>query len=723
MRSFSCESGGVTESRRPRKTFRDLTSGRDYPRSRLLRVALAASAIVALAAPAQTARAQAKPAAQNTLASKGSPMKRSAPDAAPAMAPQWVARKSELVRRIEDRERLLDDLTRDPNLDHATIAGIFMFIGSDYMDNHQYDRAEQAFARALSLYEKSSGGSNVMVSDSLGAMAELLIVQHRYRDAEPLLLRAIRIVEHAIGANDQRSLPLFASLADVYREQASYAPAEQLHQRAISMAEKEGRATQAELLKHLSGLASLYIEQGEYMKAELLLHRALSLLEEEPSKNAPSIVKTLNIFARMYLESGESVASERAATRAIGLGTDVFEPNHPEIATSLHGLGTLLRRTWRREDAEAPLKRALAIREEVFGKDHPLVARTLNELAELERANGQKARADELARRALRITEAAQGAEHHRTSEPLATLAAIALDIGDTRRAIGMAEHALAAAERAYGREAFAITPLLELVAEARAANGDINASLSASKRALDLEDRRALSTLELDPEQRKQALIERLQSSTYRMASLHARRAPRSEIASRLATTTVLRRKGLLLDAMAGALAAIRIRPTHNDRALLRWLITVRARIAAQRSDASRESSAEEIAALEEDQRRLEEELSRRGAEIQAEEEPITIDKIQHTLSKGSALLEILLYKPDLKRVNARAEGWDRPRYLAYIVKHEGSVRWIDLGDAETINAAVEGLRRALSRPATDPTTAARALDALMLAGPPALC
>jgi CHAT domain-containing protein len=482
------------------------------------------------------------------------------------------------------------------------------------------------------------------------------------------------------------------------------------------MAEKEGRATQAELLKHLSGLASLYIEQGEYMKAELLLHRALSLLEERPSKNASSIVKILNIFARMYLESGESAASQRAATRAIGLGRNVFEPNHPEIATSLHWLGTLLRRTWRREEAEAPLKRALAIREEVFGKDHPLVARTLNELAELERANGQQARADELARRALRITEAAQGAEHHRTSEPLATLAAIALDLGDTRRAISMAEHALAAAERAYGREAFTITPLLELVAEVRAANGDINASLSASKRALDLEDHRALSTLELDPEQRKQALIERLQSSTYRMASLHARRAPRSEIASSLATTTVLRRKGLLLDAMAGALAAIRIRPTHNDRALLRWLITVRARIAAQRSDASRESSAEEIAALEEDQRRLEEELSRRGAEIQAEEEPITIDKIQHTLSKGSALLELLLYKPDLKGVNARAEGWDRPRYLAYIVKHEGSVRWIDLGDAETINTAVEGLRRALSRPATDPTTAARALDALIM-------
>ena len=627
------------------------------------------------------------------------------------MAPQWVAQKAETARRIEDRERLLQDLIRDPNQDHAVIAGISRLIGYDYMAYLQYDRAKQAFASAISMNEKGSGGSSTAVSDSLGAMAELLIIQHRYRDAEPLLLRAIPIAERVID--------LLASLATVHLGQGSYAEAEKLYQKVIRMVEKHGDASKPWLPKYLSGLASIYIEQGEYIRAELLLHRALSILEEEPSKNALSIVKLLNIFSQMHLKSGESAAAERAIRRAIDLGPDVYEPSDPEIATSLHELGTLLRRTGRRGEAEAPLNRALTIREEVFGKDNPLVARTLNELAELERENGQHGRANELASRALRIIEAAQGAEHHRTSEPLATLASIALDLGNTRRAIEMADRALAVAERAYGQEAFALTPFLGLAAEARAVSGEIDASLSAIQRSLDIEDRRAISTLELDPEQRKRALLEQLQSSTYRIASLHARRAPQSELALRLAATAVLRRKGLLLDAMAGALAALRARPTHDDGALLRWLAAVRARLAAQRSGAIRERSAEargeEIAALEEDQRRLEEELSRRGAEIQAKEAPITIDEVQRALPEGSALLEILLYRPDTKRAEVRAHGWDRPRYLAYIVKRDG-VRWVDLGDAESINAAVERLRRALSRAATDPTTAARALDALIM-------
>jgi tetratricopeptide (TPR) repeat protein len=346
MRSFLCESGGVPGTRRAKKkkTRKDSASRGDYLRSSLLRVACAASIVLALAAPAQIARAEAKPTAQSARVSKSSPKKKKAAhNAAPAITPRWVARKSETARRIEGLERLLQDLRQDPNTDYAVIADVSQLVGHDYMDDLQYDRAEEAFARVILMDKKRPGVLLELVSEGLGAMAELRIIQHRHRDAEPLLLRAIPIAEHAMGVKGRRLMPLLASLAAVRLEQGSYADAEKLYQRAIRMAEKHGSAIEAGLPKYLSGLASLYTEQGEYIKADLLLHRALSLLEEEPSKDAPSIIKILNIFARMHFESGESAAAEQAIRRSIDLGADVHEPNHPEIAASLHGLGMLLR--------------------------------------------------------------------------------------------------------------------------------------------------------------------------------------------------------------------------------------------------------------------------------------------------------------------------------------------------------------------------------------------
>src|SRR6185503_8880927 len=59
----------------------------------------------------------------------------------------------------------------------------------------------------------------------------------------------------------------------------------------------------------------------------------------------------------------------------------------------------------------------------------------------------------------------------------------------------------------------------------------------------------------------------------------------------------------------------------------------------------------------------------------------------------------------------------WGPPRYVAYVLHRQGELSFADLGEAATIEAAVQKLRAALADPdqTHDPRPAARALDALV--------
>ena len=71
---------------------------------------------------------------------------------------------------------------------------------------------------------------------------------------------------------------------------------------------------------------------------------------------------------------------------------------------------------------------------------------------------------------------------------------------------------------------------------------------------------------------------------------------------------------------------------------------------------------------------------------------------------------MEIVAYRPvDFKAV---AKGFQPAHYLAYVLDHHGDVRWVELGPAAAIDAAVTALRRALAAKSPGAQAAARALD-----------
>jgi len=117
-------------------------------------------------------------------------------------------------------------------------------------------------------------------------------------------------------------------------------------------------------------------------------------------------------------------------------------------------------------------------------------------------------------------------------------------------------------------------------------------------------------------------------------------------------------------------------------------------------------------LADVEAETERLEAEIGARSAAFRADSQPVTLEALQAMVPESAALIEFARYRPV---VGGRAGG--EPRYVAYVMFHDGPPAWVDLGGAARIDRLVGAWRAALRDPArTDVRRLARRVDALVM-------
>ncbi|MGB7926330.1 MAG: CHAT domain-containing protein, partial [Pyrinomonadaceae bacterium] len=153
------------------------------------------------------------------------------------------------------------------------------------------------------------------------------------------------------------------------------------------------------------------------------------------------------------------------------------------------------------------------------------------------------------------------------------------------------------------------------------------------------------------------------------------------------------------------------------EDRALLEQLNKVSSELAALvlkgqgGTDAVKHREA--VAKLEAERDRLQAAVSARSAQFRAQSQPVTLEGVRAAIPANAALVELVSYRAFNEKARTRDARWGARRYAAYVLSHEGEPRWVDLGEAESIDASVTRLRVALSNPRNEQARRiARALD-----------
>jgi CHAT domain-containing protein/Tfp pilus assembly protein PilF len=607
-----------------------------------------------------------------------------------------------------------------PGPEHAEVADVLIGLGTVYGHMEDFVRAEQVYTRALAIREKALGPDSTEVASALFSLSHAFTNRGLYGQAEPLLRRALAIQEKALGADTLEVALTLNNLAYLYMEKGDFEQSEALFKRSLSTFEKLLGPEHALVGTPLNSLAALYRTKGDYQRAEPLLKRALAIQEKAVGPEHPDTAIALNSLAVLYSEKGDDERALPLFQRALAI-REKAEPNSSSVAATLNSIANVYSSKGEHAQAISLYKRALAIVEKTIGTETPLYASTLSNLAVVYEEQGDYAQAEPLIRHALALREKLLGPEHPDVAVTLSNLAYIYFAKNEFEKEEPLYLRAFAITEKAYGPDHPNLGLYLANLATVYWGRGDKRQALAALARNAELRERNLALVLTAGSEEQKRLYMATLANETDGLISFHTSAAPTDPAAAELALTTILRRKGRVLDVMSDQVGALRRRLDAQDRALLDRLSATRsalARLVLQGADGgSPAERSEEEKRLKDELDQLEAKVSERSAEFRTQAQPVTLKAVREAIPGDAALVEFVVYRPyDVLAAN-RKSRFGAPRYVAYVLRRTGTPLWVDLGDAESVERGVAAWRRALTDPSNQEASRdGRALDEMVM-------
>jgi len=235
--------------------------------------------------------------------------------------------------------------------------------------------------------------------------------------------------------------------------------------------------------------------------------------------------------------------------------------------------------------------------------------------------------------------------------------------------------------------------------------------------RALDIEETNLAQNLVIGSEEDKRAYLKTFSGSTHVAISFHLQFAPTNPQAARLALTTILRRKGRVLDTLSQALIRLRQQLSPADQERLTRLSALRTQVAQIAFNPNpTDQQRQQLQLLNTQAEQIEAELNRSSSAFAQTTQKVTLEAVQKAIPANATLVEFIQYAP----VNIKANSFEPKRYAVYVLTSTGEPRFADLGSASEIDALVAQYRSATldpRRPLSEAQAAARTLSAKIMA------
>ena len=540
----------------------------------------------------------------------------------------------------------------------------------------KYDQALQRRERAVAIGETVFGKDDPLVAGLLDQLGDYYDDKQDFNRAIALRERAVRIYERTLGEGHLLTVDLNATLAWLYAQTNEVAKAERLAQRTLEIGQKALEHENQKVAKALLDLAAV---TRDPKKAEALFLRALMIAEKTVAPGDPMLGITLDGLGGFYSEAGDYQQAEQFLQRSLSIKEQYLGPQNIGLAVTLHNLGRLARVKKDYPAAEAYYEKAIAIIEKAFGPENPRLAVTLNNLANIYRVKGEYTKSLKAHLQVLRISESTLGPYHPLTLQSLGN------------------------------------------IAKTYAAQGNVGEAIKFQSRVDAVIERNIEMNVAIGSERQKLSYLKSIAERTDRTVSLNASLATDDPTASALAALVLLQRKGRVLDAMSEGFLSLRQRSTPAEGALLTQFNETAAELARLVLNGPQSLSIEEHRArvheLEERKERLEDEISRVSAEFRAQSQPVTFAAVQSAIPPNASLIEFAIYRPFDPKAESNDEAYGESRYIAYVLRNKGEVRWRDLGNASSIDERIGSLRKALRDPLRrDVRALARVVDSTVM-------
>lgn len=605
----------------------------------------------------------------------------------------------------------------------------------------KYYEAIPLAKRSLIIFEQVLGPNNPDVATVLDRLAWLHYWQRNYVEAESLWQRALAIHERLLNPDNLLVGISLRNLASLYETTNNKSKAESLYRRALPIFEKAFAPDSPEVINIRDRLVGIYEAQGDYQKAEFLLKQSLGKLEKRWGSDHPEIIRLIDKLARFYKERRNYTNAEFFFKRSLSIREQAFGFDSAEIARTLDDLAEIAVEQKNYTLAESLIGRALGIREKAFRRaldtrekiyslQHREVVYSLQSLASLYFIKGNYRQTESYFEQALAICE--QFLDAPLANNSIYVLVGLYSERGEYQKAELVLKKGLAIyekLEKAVGKKIFGNdrykAELLSAISVFYQRQGNSELATQFAQASSEIDEYQLSFMLRGGSEEDMRRELASFATKTDRLVSLHLQSASANPKTAQLALTTILRRKGRILDVLTDKFN--RSNQTPERQQVLDRLNTTRAQLAALyygNGSIPLDQYRRQIQKLEQQASHLELLLNASCLHGNAScfqqyrntTQPITIEAIQALIPTNTTLVEFIRYTPFNPKASQKDNFWGTPRYAAYLLTSQGKIDWVNLGEAELIDQQVENFRYALRNSSSDIKSIARKLDASLM-------
>jgi CHAT domain-containing protein/tetratricopeptide (TPR) repeat protein len=626
---------------------------------------------------------------------------------------------------------------------------------------------EKELRQSLQVREEAFGADSLDYAESAIDLAMALRDLRRMDEARTLASRSVAIRERSLGGGDLLLAESLDTLGTIQGLSGDYTEAVSTFERAAAIHEArnpESRASE-EYGTLCVNLAGTYQRLGRYAIAETTFRKGLDALRVRPGTEHPAYAASLLAFAAFEVEIGKYSDAERLYDEGGTLLKSELGDQHPLYATVLNNRGALYEAIGNRTAAAADYQHSLDLKRKLYGPSSPQAASTLRNLAHLtyarDRAAGERlfAEAVEAYRQAANpppfdftsvllglghaqrerqnldaaaktiqsavdVARAGLGEHHPLYAAALRESGLIALARGDRQSARRTLEDALRVAIAAHGPTHPDIARFLDALGGLDVQEGDFAAAEAAYRKSLAITIRALADALEIGSEAFKLQSLANAVDPVPSLIAFQAVAGARLPESRALAFEAVTWRKGRVLEQVRGwrgRLSNIADGPLRDKAAAWQAMLECRTSLSVAlgyrdlkpsvvggcglegtdragkyerllsdlRSRRSEDVAAKAVAAVADLTREgdaLEASLNRSLGGLSADAAPVSADSIRARLRPGECLIEFVSYSADAGTTTSQ-------RYGAFVVRSSGDVQWRDLGAARSIDAAVRDL------------------------------
>ena len=586
---------------------------------------------------------------------------------------------------------------------HPDSASSIMWLGVLLEEAGDNATARPYYEQALAIRSEVLGPEHSDMAVSLNNLGYLCKTTGDYAGARTYFEQALAIRRETLGYKHRDTAQTLHNLGTLYDSLGDYATARADYEQALAIRREVLGDKHPDTAATLNNLGFLLQATGDYAGARPYFEQALAINQQVFGEKHPSTAVSLNNIGYLLGETGNYAAARPYYEQALAIRRKILGENHPDTAVSLSNLGFLHSAMGDPAAARACYEKSLAIKERVYGANHPEVAISLNNVGATLEATGDFAEARTRFERALAIRQAAFGERHPATAASLSQLGALLSVVGDYAAARPCFDRALATRRELLGPDHRDTALSHATLAALDAATDEWESAvrqMDVARRIVRRHVSRVLPGLS-EPEQLN-FLRQRDSGLLHASLSFGIDQGQRPEIAARSATW-LLNGKAVAQESLAQRAILARESRDPAMASTATELLGVRRRLAAAALAAPKPGH-------ERDRRRTLDDLDRREQELARRLAPaggaptadpwVELDAVRAALPADGALVDIVRFYPYDFRAQGRQQKWQAPRYVAWISPPAGkeNVKVVDLGDAATIDAAVDAARDALA-------------------------